>query len=239
MKQSTDTYVTFHHVDFKGIARPSSILTFMQDAANMQMHVFGPSNEELWKKNQAFILSKISINFNKPLFAYDKITAESWAMPSRGYIFNRAHAIYRNGECVADSYSEWALIDTEKGGFIKVEDFENNYSVDEALNPTDYSLRFKLPAEEMRYVGDYRVSYADTDRNRHMNNTKYPDVLCGFVDMSNKIIKKMSISFQNEAPFNTKINVYYIEKDGRFYFKTIREDGKINIEAVAEFENFQ
>ena len=69
------------------------------------------------------------------------------------------------------------------------------------------------------------------NQNRHMNNTKYPDMYSSFLDLEGRRIEEITINYQNEAPAGDKISVYRGEADGYYYFKTVRSDGKTNTEA--------
>ena len=44
----------------------------------------------------------------------------------------------------------------------------------------------------------------------------------------------MSIAYLNEAPFGEVLTVQRAFEDGRYYFRTLREDGKVNTEAEIE-----
>ena len=63
-----DLQVDFHDTDSDGILRPSAAFRYMQSAADLQMHTCGPSNEELRKKGQAFVVTRFAVNFAAPIF---------------------------------------------------------------------------------------------------------------------------------------------------------------------------
>jgi acyl-ACP thioesterase len=86
----------------------------------------------------------------------------------------------------------------------------------------------------MHKVGNYTVYYSDTDQNRHMNNTRYPDMYSNFLPLDGKRIRSMSIAYMNEAPLGEVLSVEMAENDGFYYFRTVRSDGKINSEAQIE-----
>ena len=57
-------------------------------------------------------------------------------------------------------------------------------------------------------VGEHTVEYSDVDVNRHLNNTKYPDMLCGFLP---------------DTPFARRSNPIFAEKI-REWLKTMRKN---------------
>ena len=85
---------------------------------------------------------------------------------------------------------------------------------------------------EVVLVGGRLTEYADVDMNRHMNNTHYPDILCGYIpEISGNRVISMTLNFVNEAPLGERIKIYSGKSDGSYYFRTKRPDGKVNVEA--------
>jgi acyl-ACP thioesterase len=64
-----------------------------------------------------------------------------------------------------------------------------------------------------------------------MNNTRYPDMYSNFLPLDKKRIRSITISYMNEAPSGERLTVQRAYSDGSFYFRTLRQDGKINTEA--------
>ena len=219
--------VDVHDVDFNGVCRVSSLMKYIQTTAQQQLTENGMSYDELKDMKRAFIISKIRLEFNAPVYAYDKLEAQTFPCVSRGYSFLRCYGLYKNGEPIGRAISVWALIDTETRSLVKVGDFDLKLST---FEPWDMPLgRLNLPSS-MQKVGEYVVSYADLDRNKHVNNTKYADIFASFIPLDKKRIDSITISYVNEAKFREKLDVF-LEKSGELYYvRTVREDGKINAE---------
>lgn len=235
MKYTEESRITFHRADINRIARASAVLECMQDAANTQFEIYGPTSEELFEKGLAFILSRITIEYIKPIKLHEKVVTQTWPNDSHGYIFNRTFTVSNNGEIVARAQSAWALIDYNNHRIAKVSDIRLNVSNDEAL-PKDFCIRPYIPnPEKLAFLGTHTVMYSDADKNMHMNNTKYPDFICNYVMMKGRRMKRLSINFIGEAPLGDTVSAYgYFEGD-TLYFRSIRGDGKQNIDAIAEF----
>ena len=220
--------VDVHDVDFNGVCRVSSLMKYIQSTAQMQLTENGMSYDELKDMNRAFIISKIRLEFNSPVYAYDRLEAETFPCVSRGYSFLRCYGLYKNGEPIGRAISIWALIDTENRALVKVGDFDLNLSTYEAW---DMPIgRIKMPSA-MTKVGEYVVAYADLDRNKHINNTKYADIFASFLPLDKKRIDCITISYANEAKFRDKLDVFLEKSGDLYYIRTVREDGKINAEA--------
>ena len=59
MKWTEYIKVSPHDTDINTVVSASSLIRYMQDAANSQLHNLGPSNEDLRADGKAFILSLI------------------------------------------------------------------------------------------------------------------------------------------------------------------------------------
>ena len=236
MEFRTNLTTDIHDVDYNGLVRTSSLMKYIQSAAQTQLTLNGMSYDELKDMKRAFILSRIKMEFTEPVRAYDKLTAVTYPCESRGYSFLRCYALEKNGRTIGRAVSIWALIDTETRSLVKVNDFELGLETHE---PHTLALsRFTMPAS-VKEVGTYTVNYGDTDQNRHMNNTRYPDMYSNFLPLDGKRIKTMSINYQNEAPMGERLRIQRADGlDGyTYYFRTIREDGKVNTEAEILLED--
>ena len=109
---------------------------------------------------------------------------------------------------------------------------ELNYSIDEPLK-LENQIRFRIPSEiTLSLVGEYTIRYTDTDINGHMNNTNYPDMLFNALpNPENKVIKSIAISYQNEARCGDYLKLYMGKIDGKYYMRSVHEDGRVNVEA--------
>ena len=236
MEFRTHLIADIQDVDHNGVVRTSSLMKYIQSAAQTQLTLNGMSYEKLRDIKRAFILSRIKMEFTESVRAYDNLTAVTYPCESRGYSFLRCYALEKNGHTIGRAVSMWALIDTETRALVKVNDFELGLQTHE---PHALPLsRFTMPSSA-REVGTYTVNYGDVDQNCHMNNTRYPDMYSNFLPLDGKRIRTISINYQNEAPRGEKLRVERADGiDGcTYYFRTIRSDEKINTEAEIILED--
>lgn len=238
MKWTENYRINSHDCDSAGKVRPSLVLRYMQETANLQLHNLGPTAEELVADDKAFILSRINVSIYSELHAYEDITVSSWACESRGVTFNRCYQMRRGDDIVAEAASVWGLIGISDRKIHRVEDVTLGFDTDEPLE-LDAPRRVHIPRElTLALVGERSVVYSDLDANQHMNNTNYPDMLCDFIpDMASKNVLGFSISFANEARLGEMLKVYMRESEGTYYFRTVRSDGAINVEAMIMMED--
>ena len=223
--------VDVHDVDYNGVAKASSILRYMQTAAQCQLTDSGMSYDNLRKRNRAFVISRLKLEVLRPLPTYTPLTAITYPCESRGYSFLRCYALESDGQLVARAISVWALIDTESRGLVRVNDFDLGLPL---LPQNGLVLgAMKLPSS-LTDIGGYGVHYGDVDQNMHMNNTKYPDMYSNFLPLSGRMIRSMTINYSKEAQIGEKLRIQRGEEGGLFYFRTMRSDGSVNSEAQIE-----
>ena len=231
MKFEAKFTVNSHLCDAHEIARPTALMTFMQEAANLQVREYGPQSQELREAGQAFVLSRFGASFYEPLYAYNSYTMQSWACESRGFSFLRCHRLLDGERVLAEAVSVWALLDIENKKPLRTSEYHPNFDTDEML-PYDLPARIRILPEQLKLAGEHTVKMSETDINRHMNNTVYADMLSNFLDMSSQRVARLNINYFNEAPLGECLKVY-LEKvsSDLYHFRTLREDGKINVEA--------
>ena len=195
--------VDVHDVDYNGVAKTSSILRYMQTAAQCQLTDSGMSYDNLRKRNRAFVISRLKLEVLRPLPTYTPLTAITYPCESRGYSFLRCYALESDGQPVARAISVWALIDTESRGLVRVNDFDLGLPL---LPQNGLVLgAMKLPSN-LTDIGGYGVHYGDVDQNMHMNNTNYPDMFFSFIPGVEKCcVKDMSFTYKAEAPLGAEL----------------------------------
>lgn len=227
------TRITPHDLDVNNVASASAVLRYMQEAAYRHLAVCPPTMDELRAENKAFIISRVSFSIYDALRFDDEVTIETWPSESKGVSFPRSTRMLKDGKTVAELASVWALVDPVNKTFWRSNAYTPDFEYEDPIE-LDISTRLRIPREiELKLVGEHNVSYADCDLNQHINNTRYPDILCGFLPtMYGKRVISMAISYLHEAPIGQTVKVYSSdEDDGIFYLRTMLADGTVNVEA--------
>ena len=226
MKYTENYKIKWHDTNADRNVRLSQYLVYMQETANLQLRANGTSLDSVRDEMRlGFILSKIKLVFKKQLSAYEDISVSTWTCPSRGFTFSRCFEIEREGEKVAEAISFWALLNIDTRMLTRVDGFDLGLESDEPLDIA-VSRRIKPSAEELKLLGKREIRYSDIDYNMHMNNTKYPDMICDFMP-TDKIadITEMTLEFLHESALGDTLSFYGANEDGRYYFKTVNENG--------------
>lgn len=156
MKFSYHDTVKWHDTDANRRVRPSQILTYMQEAANLQMAANSRNLDRLRdEEGLAFLLSRISIRIYSQLHAYDPFDSETWIVDGHGAASTRCFRILREGEVMAEGVSLWALMNIREHRLLRASAFDHGFPGDEAISLPELPVRFPVPAvQDMTLVGE-------------------------------------------------------------------------------------
>ena len=226
----------WHDTDANRNLRPSQLLVYMQETSNHHVASIGlPLDALRDEKHLGFILSKIRLSLRAPLSAFEDVTVETWTTPARGFSSGRCFRILRGDEVIAEADSTWALVDTETRELRRPHESGYDFEDEEPL-PLDLPPRIKFPADvPLTEVGVRSIVYSDLDYNMHMNNTRYPDMLCDFLPLEEVgRVKGFVLSYLHEAAFGDRITVLRGKQNNSYYFRTVNGEGKVCLEALIE-----
>lgn len=230
----------WHDTDANGIVSPTRIMAYMQETGNLQCDHYGFNLDRKHKEEGiGFILSNISVNINRPMHAFERIKVSTWCAPSRAYSFKRYFEIERDGEVIASAYSLWALVSINTRTLIKGdESLDEYFPIDEPLDISALPPRAKrIKGEELCLSYERRIGFSDIDYNMHMNNTRYPDMICdSFGDMTGKRVKSFSLSYLKEAAFGDNIAIYRSEMNGDGYIGVEIQNAQSEVCLEGRFE---
>ncbi len=246
MKFSNHIKVNWHDTDAYRCVRPSKIIEYMQETANRQCEMSGlPLDKLRDEQSLAFILGAMSINIIKPLHAYDEIEVRTWCKKAKSYIFNRYFEIVREGETVAEAASTWVLIDLNKKTMVRADNydiFDGKFYYDEPIESERLLKKPRIAKDaDLIFIGERKIVYSDIDYNMHMNNTRYPDMICDFLsELSDehipRRIKSISLSYIKESHIGDILKIYRSNTgcDGAVLIRTKNAKGETCLEATVK-----
>ncbi len=238
MKFSQHYTVKWHDTDLNRSVTPSQLLVYMQETAGEHLKSLLMSMDEMRDQlGLAFLLSSISISIEKPLYANDEIEVQTWVCESRGLGYNRCFAVLRGGETVARASSVWGLLDLSAHRLLRADESPFSAEPEEAFQ-LELPRRLRgMHTEDMELAGERRIVYSDVDYNGHMNNTRYPNLLCDFTPgIRHKRVSGMMLSFLHEATYGHTLRVYRKETEEGIRFRTVDTDGTLCTEGLLRTE---
>lgn len=238
MAFSTELSVLSHDIDTNCNATPSAVVRYFQETVDRNMRCASPSYQELFNRGLSFIVSRTAFKIYRPIKEYEVLSVSTWAVETRSAAFPRCYTIDVGGERVAECVMTWALLDMKEDKLLRGSDFDTSCYGHGELLELPFPSRLRIPKEmEFKSVGEISVEFRDIDRNFHMNNTKYFDLLWGYIpSFEDFYLSECLMNFCGEAKLHEKIEVFISNAEINeadelcYYFKTTA-DGKPNIEA--------
>ncbi len=221
MKFTHHTTVKWHDTDLNRRMRPSQMLMYLQECANLQLENAGISLDRLRDEHGlAFLLSRISLSIHEPLYTGDEIAVQTWVGAGHGISYERGFCIVKQGRVVVEATSLWGLMDLHTGRLVRA-DAAPYHLEPEPLPVIDLPARMPpAKAEEMECIGTRRIVYSDVDYNGHMNNTHYPDLFCDFTpDICSHRVTGVMISFLHEATYGHTLTLLRRPIEGGYRFR--------------------
>lgn len=232
--------VSIHEIDINGNLYPSVLLTLMQEAAHGQFDEAGNNIKTMrTEKNLGLWVTRIAISVYDKIGEDDVVCARSCPTnDSRGLMFNRCYQLVRGDEVVAEAISVWTLLDTKEMKPIRFSDTDFGMPFEDPIE-ISAPARFPFPRDmELLEAGRHKVRYSDIDYNQHLTNTRYPNLICDMLpSLEGKRVSEFSISFVNQAETGEDLTFLVGEADGAYYVRSLRSDGKVNVEARVKLEN--
>ena len=238
MPYEFSTEVMAHDIDIHCEATPSNIIKYLQEAVDRKLKECHPTYEELLNQNLSFVVSRTALKMYSPLKEYSRIAVETWATIGKSAAFMRNYRISCDGVVAAECVMTWALLDTENRRLLKGSDFDvSGYGTGELIN-LDMPSRFRVPTDAvLTKCREKKIYYSDIDRNMHMNNIKYFDLLFDCIpDCQNKRITSCMMNYVKEAPLGKVIDIFstpptVLENGEEVYLFVTKIEDETNIEA--------
>lgn len=237
--------VRMFEADINRIAKPAALLREMQDTGDRQMFTEKPSYDEIYQSGKAIMLNRLDMNILTEISMNEVLTCRSWPCPSRRATFLRCYGMWRGEEKVAEISSQWSLVSLTDRKILSIDqvDFTNfTYAAYEEAAPGKLKIT-PAQAELLERQRDKLVGYSDADCNGHMNNTYYLNVLCDRIPellVGTHRVSTIRMHYSKEARVGECLQVWRspalppregADQQKRYLFRTLGEDGQINIEA--------
>ena len=239
MKHCENFKTSWHDTDCNRNVRPSAILTYFEETSNLHMISIGqPLDSVRDEAGFGFVLSRLAMRFYKPVEAYKNIRVETWTSERGPFSTLRSFRAFDGDELVADALTQWALMDVNKHNAVRMSSYDFKFEHEPPIE-NGVPVRFVIPKEtELQKVGERKIYFSECDYNMHMNNTRYPDMICDFLpNMENRQLASLSLSFVREAAMGRTLSVYRAKKDeNTYFFRTADEEGNVCLEAEVRVE---
>ncbi len=217
-----------------GVLKPSSLMRYMQQLAREDCDALGATYYFMRSLNTVFVLTKLGIEFARPVRSGESFTLRTFNNSISGVIFDREFELVSDGETIARASTFWTLVRYDTRALVRPRDFPVRFeSLGLDIKGVEVPRRFDdtgMTETEIR-----RVRVSELDENNHLNNCVYADIaldsVAGFNGLDNWA-KSVKIIFRHEARLGEELFISRKNSNGaEFVFASVGEEKKPCFEA--------
>lgn len=217
---------------------PGAVLRRVQEISTGQCTFLG-LDEELYKRTgTVFLLAKVSLQVLCRMPEIDeKITIETRAYGMRRAVYHRLTSLHsQNGTKLCEADARWVLVDTAARRILRrpLPEFAPFFT---EQPKEEHQMEMPKPAQ-VQQLESFCAKYSLCDRNGHVNNTRYADILCDNLPIE-KLEKappqKMIFSYHSEIALSQAFELCGANlEENQYYFAANSQKGK-HFEGFAQF----
>ena len=197
--------------DEQGLLKPSAALYMCQEAAGAHCRLLCLDWDSMQKKGLFWAVIRVRAEFYRMPRLGEPVKAITWPMPTTRSAFPRTTEGYdAAGKCLFRVTNLWVLMDTEKRTMVLPA--KSGVELDGITLGRELPLPGSIHPEAFPNQVTRGVSPEDTDRNGHMNNTRYIDWMADLLGQEQPI-KGLTACYLNEALPGQTLTLFW-EKAG-------------------------
>lgn len=179
-----------------------TILKLLSEIAGDDYEGRGLGHKRLQEQGQVFLISRMSLAFDRiPEYA-DNIIAETWERTVSGPYFYRDYEVFGDsGEKFISGSSQWLLADPASRGILRPNCLPTGQR-QSSLRKSDCPecKKIKKP-DNLPVLGHRPIYYSDLDGNGHVNNAVYGKIAVDYLPdvLRQKVIKTFTVNYNFET----------------------------------------
>lgn len=180
-----------------------SLFTIFMDLACEHAPMLDLGSDKLASKNLFWVAARTKVKIHRLPKMLTEVTANTWPEAPGRIRCNRYYTISDNAEILAESKTEWAIIDITTGRPVKLSEVypENMEHCEEKACDIPFA-RIKEDFTDCENIGSYTVRSTDIDIGQHMNNVAYIRALFGAFtckELAELNITDVDIAFRHQC----------------------------------------
>ncbi|MBQ8319540.1 MAG: hypothetical protein IJX81_01550 [Clostridia bacterium] len=234
--------VRYCDVDFKDELKPSTVLSYLEEAACASADELGFGYAYVKGRGLAFMVTNICIEFLRPVALSDAVSVHTWPLKPSYVTFGREYQLYAGETLAANASSRWCLVDMSSGKLASSKLIDNQDYSTYNTNRVFENVRWKIPTidtngEEARFT--IKIYNSEYDHNMHVNNTRYAEYCFNcfsIAELAEKKLRRFSISYVKQCHEGDTLRFYRKEMEEGYLVQGVNEENEIVVQAEICFE---
>ena len=170
--------VASYDVGANDVMRLSAILRYQQEAGEQHLVDAGLGWQDMMKMGMVFVTSRWHTLIHRLPAMEEQVTLTTWHRNRKGPRFFRCYE-WRDaaGDLLVEGVMQFALVSVTEHRLLRGDEFMERAPLPDARRNVSCGDPARFPVSGVEPVGEYRVRWSDIDRNGHLNNTHYADLM--------------------------------------------------------------
>ncbi|MBR0447396.1 MAG: hypothetical protein IIX28_02895 [Clostridia bacterium] len=170
--------VASYDVGAGGVMRLSAILRYQQEAGEQHLVDAGLGWQDMLKMGMVFVTSRWHTLIHRLPAMEEQVTLTTWHRNRKGPRFFRCYE-WRDaaGNLLVEGVMQFALVSVTEHRLLRGDEFMERAPLPDTDRDVTCGDPARFPVSGVEPVGEYRVRWSDIDRNGHLNNTHYADLM--------------------------------------------------------------
>ncbi len=174
--------VASYDVGANGKMRLSAVLRYQQEAGEQHLVGAGLGWQDMLKMGMVFVTSRWHTVIHRLPGMEERVTLTTWHRDRRGPRFFRCYE-WRDtdGHLLVEGVMQFALVSVESHRLLRGDEFMEVAPLPESPRQVACADPGRFATIGTQPAGAYIVRWSDTDRNGHLNNTHYADLMLDYL----------------------------------------------------------
>ena len=204
-----------------------AVLRYMQHAATTHFDRLGFPYERLYQEGIVFVLVAAGIKFYKSPERGQRVIVATCPIEGKGaQLFRETVILSEQEELLIEGQFSWAMLNPSSQRLLRVSNFHYGMPLLEDWNPFFDPSRLRINVPNMP-LGLKEVQLSDLDRNLHMNNAVYAEVLLNAYAprIMGRELDSLFLRYRTQARLGEKMALFG-DGDGETFSIAAKIEGK-------------
>ena len=233
MSYQKEIVVQQYECDIRDEWPVGAILRHVQQVSTDHCDAEGLTTHRFQATGTAFVLAKLALESLRPIAAGSRLRLVTQPSAPQRAVYRRFTSLLDEaGEEVCRVDARWVLIDVTRRHILRTPPEALAFPFQQEEVP---SLDLSIPrSTALQPAGEYTAAYSRTDRNGHLNNACYADLICDALPQDlpcKRPIRRMAISYHEELRLGETMALFLGETSGDTYYICGKKEGRRCFEA--------
>jgi acyl-ACP thioesterase len=192
----------------------SAVLRYQQEAGEQHLQSAGMGWRDMIDMGMVFVASRWRVAIHRLPRMEEQVTLTTWHRDRKGPRFTRCYE-WRDAEgaLLIEGAMQFALVSVAEHRLLRGDEFMARAPLPDAERNVACGDPGRIPAAATAPAGSYTVRWSDIDRNGHMNNTHYADLMLDFAP-AGRTPALVDLHFAGESRLGDTIAIACGDTDG-------------------------